>query len=160
MNDGVMRTRYRSRWVDAVGVEDRMRNTAKAARDNRRIAPRQKSFLQGRIFYNHRRASIDCLIRDLSDTGAKLKFSEAIVLPEVMELYIPHKDEFRRARVQWRAGGEIGVAFGEEVDAPSTEVPSTNLPARMRKLESEIAALKRMVKKLRAEMRRTLGEVA
>jgi hypothetical protein len=139
-----------------------MPNTGKATRDNRRIAPRQKSFLQGRIFYNHRRSSVDCLIRDISDIGAKLKFSETVAVPEVMELYIPNKDEFRRARVQWRAGGEMGVAFGEEVDAPSTEAaaPTTDLPARMQKLESDIAALKRIVHELRAEMRKTQGEVA
>ena len=139
-----------------------MPNTGKAARENRRNAPRQKSFLQGRIFYNHRRSSIDCLIRDISDIGAKLKFSEAVAVPEVMELYIPNKDEFRRARVQWRVGGEMGVAFGEELDAPSTEaaVTPTDLPARMQKLESEITALKRIVNELRAEIRKAHGEVA
>ena len=36
----------------------------------KRSSGRQKSFLQGRIFFTHRRNSIDCLIRDISDQGA------------------------------------------------------------------------------------------
>ena len=76
----------------------------------RRSISRQRSFLQGRIFYNSRRSSIDCLIRDISDTGAKLKFSEAVAVPDAMELYIPTKEEIRRragavARRQRTGGG-------------------------------------------------------
>ena len=41
----------------------------------RRISTRQKSFLRGCIQFNHRRTTIDCLVRDISDTGARLIFS-------------------------------------------------------------------------------------
>ena len=34
--------------------------------NDRRTRTRQKSFLQGRIFFNNRRASLDCLVRDFS----------------------------------------------------------------------------------------------
>src|SRR5436190_12856484 len=78
----------------------------------RRTTTRQKSFLQGRILFNNRRSSVDCLVRDISEYGAKLKFSEAITVPEVVELYIPNKDESYRARVQWRLGEGRGVALG------------------------------------------------
>src|SRR5436190_459530 len=78
---------------------------------NRRKSTRQKSFLQGRIYFNNRKSSIDCLIRDLSNEGAKLKFSEAIVAPEAIELYIPARDQYCRAKVLWRHGGEVGVGF-------------------------------------------------
>jgi hypothetical protein len=36
----------------------------------RRTSSRQKAFLQGRIFFNNRRTSVDCLIRDISEQGA------------------------------------------------------------------------------------------
>jgi hypothetical protein len=123
--------------------------------DERRIGTRQKSFLQGRIYYNNRRASIDCLVRDISPTGARLKFSAAVTMPEVVELYIPNKDEFYRAQVQWNRGEEIGVHFmrDEAESAPATggSVPESNLAERMHKLETELAVLKRIVKELRAE---------
>ena len=55
----------------------------------RRITSRQKSFLQGRIFYNHRRSTVDCLVRDVSDTGAKLVFGGTVNIPDVVELSSP-----------------------------------------------------------------------
>ena len=74
--------------------------------DERRVAMRHKSFLQGRIYFNGRRSSVDCLVREISDTGARLKFSTAVVTPDVVELHIPSKDEIRailtHAQGRWR----------------------------------------------------------
>jgi hypothetical protein len=128
----------------------------------RRTGSRKRSFLQGRIFFNNRRSSVDCLVRDISDTGAKLKFSESIVVPEAMELYLPHKEEIHRARVQWRVGDEMGVAFGDETESPSIApgMPARELATRVQRLESEIVALKRFVNELRTEIRKNQGEVA
>ena len=123
---------------------------------------RKRSFLQGRIFYNNRRSSVDCLIRDISDIGAKLKFSESITVPEAMELYIPNKDEFRRARVQWRSGDDMGVAFDEESNAPARPEPGARISqARMQKLEArDRVAQAHLVNELRTEIRKQHGDVA
>ena len=83
----------------------------------RRSAARKKSFLQGRIFFNNRRTSVDCLIRDFCEHGARLTFSSMTATPDVVELYIPNKDESYRAKVQWRNANEIGVGF--ELDEAS-----------------------------------------
>jgi hypothetical protein len=130
--------------------------------EERRAVPRQKSFLQGRIYFNHRRSSIDCLIRDYSEQGARLKFSEAASVPEAIELYIPNKEEIHRARVEWRSGNEMGVSFGEEVHSPSIapEAAQGDLPTRVQRLEAEVATLKRIVNDLRAEIRKQHGEVS
>jgi len=129
----------------------------------RRSSSRQKSFLQGRIYFNNRRSSVDCLIRDYSDTGARLRFSEAANVPEAIELYIPNKDEFHRARIEWRSGNEMGVSFGDEIRAPSITPEAAaqgDLPTRVQRLEAEVAALRRIVNDLRAENRKQHGEVA
>jgi hypothetical protein len=128
----------------------------------RRAVSRQKSFLQGRIYFNHRRSSIDCLIRDYSEQGARLKFSEAANIPDAIELYIPNKEEIHRARVEWRTGNEMGVSFGEEIHSPSTvpEAAQGDLPTRVQRLEAEVATLRRIVNDLRAEIRKQHGEVA
>jgi hypothetical protein len=131
--------------------------------DERRIGTRQKSFLQGRIYYNNRRASIDCLVRDISPTGARLKFPGPVTVPEVVELYIPNKDEFYRAQVQWNRGDEIGVHFvREEAESVPAGGPLTEatLAERMQKLEAEVAGLKRIIKELRAERRDRSGDAA
>ena len=105
--------------------------------NERRSSSRQKSFLQGRIYFNNRRSSVDCLVRDYSEHRRALKFSESITVPEAMELYIPNKEEIHRARVEWRSGNEMGVSFGEEVRAPSIapDAAQGDLPARVQRLE-------------------------
>lgn len=127
----------------------------------RRVSARQKSFLQGRVYFNSRRSSIDCLVRDYSETGARLKLSEAVTVPEAVELYIPNKEEMHRARVEWRSGNEMGLSFGEAARAPSVAPDATgDLAARMQALEVEVAALKRLVNDLRSGIRKRYGEVA
>ena len=128
----------------------------------RRSSARQKSFLQGRIYFNNRRSSIDCLIRDYSDTGARLKLSETAAVPEAIELYIPNKEEIHRARVEWRSGNEMGVSFGEEVRSPSVapDAAQGDLTVRVQTLEAEVASLKRLVNELRVPIRKHYGEVA
>ncbi len=117
----------------------------------RRQSFRQKSFLRGCVHFNKRRGALDCLIRDYSEHGARIIFSESVSVPDLVELYIPHKEQTVRARVQWRCGDEIGLAFPDALRAADGSSDG-ELALRVAHLESEIAALKKLVKKLRAEV--------
>jgi hypothetical protein len=119
----------------------------------RRRAARQKSFLRGRILFNNRRTAVDCLIRDISATGARLIFSDAVSIPDLVDIYIPQKEQTLRAHVQWRHGQEVGVAFPEAGAEPAEQTgASADLAARVQRLEAEIASLKRMLKRLKADV--------
>jgi len=122
--------------------------------NERRTHLRQKSFLHGRIYFNNRRSSLDCLVRDYSDQGARLTVSDSVALPEVIELHVPHKDETHRAKVQWRTGYELGVAFSSDEAAPSIVPDAPDLAARVRRLETEMTALQRKVHELQNELRK------
>jgi len=130
-----------------------------ATSDERRTLLRKRSFLQGRLYFNNRRSSLDCLVRDISDQGAKLKVSDSIAIPEFVELHIPNKDETYRAKVQWRTGFEIGVTFENEQESPSI-VPGAapaDLPERVRRLEAEVASLHRKLNELQNDLRHGQG---
>jgi len=88
-----------------------MSQTAPKLDSDQRIAPRLKALLAAKISFNNGQSTLDCLIRNLSDTGAKLIVSAAVTLPECFDLIIPQKSETRRARIAWRRGEEIGVRF-------------------------------------------------
>jgi hypothetical protein len=122
----------------------------------RRNSARKKSFLQGRVFYNERRSSADCLVRDLSEHGAKLVFSDAVNLPDALDLHLPAKDERHPITVRWRRGDEMGVDFddvgGEADETEAAAAPSDQLD-RLTKLESEFTVLKRVVNELQTEIR-------
>jgi hypothetical protein len=120
----------------------------------RRNTTRKKSFLRGCIYFNHRRSAVDCLIRDISETGARMTFSSTVQIPDVIELYIPQKEQTLRAEVQWRKGDEIGVAFGDTARAPRPAAPhhDAELAERVQALEGEVAELRKMLKRLKNEI--------
>jgi hypothetical protein len=125
----------------------------------RRAVSRQRSFLQGRIFFSNRRTSVDCLIRDFSEHGARLKFSNTTVTPDVVELFIPTKEESYRAKVIWRNADEIGVGFDLEEGSPplAPGMPSGDWLARIHKLEHDLAALQRKFNELQSAVRQIQG---
>jgi hypothetical protein len=120
--------------------------------NERRTAPRQKSFLRGCIYFNNRRSAVDCLVRDISDTGARLIFSSTVAIPDIADLYIPQKEQTLRVHVQWRHGDEAGVTFANVTHTPETAASSeiNELGERIHKLEAEIASLRRIIKRMQA----------
>ena len=121
--------------------------------NERRISPRRKSILQGRIYFNDGRSSFDCTIRDISSTGAKLAFSSAVETPSVIDLYLPNKKETHSAKVMWRRGDEMGVAF----EAAGTPASSSDLSQRLQKLEGVLDELGRVLVELRSELVKLKG---
>jgi hypothetical protein len=117
----------------------------------RRRTARQKSFLRGMIYFNNRRNAVDCLVRDISPYGARLIFSDAVTTPDVLDLYIPQKEQTLRVHVIWRNGQEVGVAFAQATPmVPVAEQPS-DLAERVARLEMEIVGLKRILKKMKTD---------
>ena len=43
----------------------------------RRSIVRHKTFINGRIYFNNRLSSMDCIVRDLTDNGSRLEFSKS-----------------------------------------------------------------------------------
>lgn len=112
---------------------------------------RKRTFLRGRIIFNAGAASMDCVIRDLSETGARLELSETSTLPEVFDLHIPNKDATLRSSMCWRRGGEVGVTFENakrETASSASDAQSAMLVRRVAELEAENAALRSLLTKM------------
>ena len=54
---------------------------------------------------------IDCVIRDISPKGARLRVPDAGAVPQQFELFLKQSGEYRPAQVRWRRGVEVGVSF-------------------------------------------------
>ena len=119
--------------------------------DERRRATRQRTFLRGRVIFDYGRKSADCMIRDMSSHGAKLVFSSAVPIADVVDLQIPAKGETFRARVRWRTEDEAGVCFPGRVQPEPENAPAGDLSSRVATLESELAAIKRQLRRLLQE---------
>ncbi|MCG7393105.1 PilZ domain-containing protein [Microvirga sp. ACRRW] len=79
--------------------------------EQRRASPRTRTLLEGLIVYNNRLSRMECTVRDLSETGACLVFSQPVKVPREFELQIPKRKLTRRAQIMWYDGRHHGVMF-------------------------------------------------
>ena len=80
-------------------------------RDERRAHPRRRVFKRAKVIFNLDRSVMDCMLRDLSQGGARLSCTMAALLPGQFELFFLAEREIRSVRVAWRSATELGVAF-------------------------------------------------
>jgi hypothetical protein len=83
---------------------------------NQRIAPRFRVLGHAQIITQA--GATNCVVRDLSETGAKLGVSTHVRLPAEFDLWFVRRRLKLRVRVRWRKGEFVGVAFCEPEKAP------------------------------------------
>src|SRR3954452_18509216 len=125
-----------------------MSQTAPKLDSDQRIAPRLKALLAAQISFNNGQSTLDCLIRNLSDTGAKLIVSATVTLPECFDLIVPPKSLTRRARIAWRRGEEIGGRFEDASRSDRCDPGASALKWRIRELQTEVARLQSRILQL------------
>lgn len=109
---------------------------------------RNRTYLGGCIQFNHDLSTMDCLIRNLSNEGAKLIYTNSVTVPGEFDLQITAKGYSRRARVVWRRKDEAGVEF---IDNTANIIPiNTDLARRLRASEARNATLKNRIEELQS----------
>jgi hypothetical protein len=87
--------------------------------DEKRQDRRHRVLRKGKIVFNSGSSLIDCVIRDQSLSGAKLRVPAPTELPKTFELLCVAEETLYPAETMWRLGDELGVAFvGEPRRAP------------------------------------------
>ena len=127
--------------------------------DEKRGKPRQKSLLRGVVYFDGSPCAVECVVREMSDAGARLKFETPPLPADGFELDIPMRGLKLRALVKWQQGDEIGVSFAQDAGvAPTitgTDAPpptQEELAMRVVRLEGELAALHHLVKRLQQKI--------
>lgn len=83
-------------------------------RANRRGGERARVNKRGKLVLPHLNATIDCIVLDVSTTGARLRINSSLVAPDEFELMLPHQAHRRRVKVRWRRQKELGVEFTDQ----------------------------------------------
>jgi hypothetical protein len=78
--------------------------------DNKRDSPRLRTIKGGSILFGFAPA-IDCIIRNMSKTGAMLAVESPVGIPDDFILLIKPELTKRACHVMWRAPDRIGVKF-------------------------------------------------
>lgn len=98
--------------------------------DSPRGHPRQRTLKGARIVFNNGHSSIDVVVRDISDSGAKLKLGTASwVAPDAFDLIIQNPGSGIAARYhcekRWQRGDLVGARFVETPPKRPPAIPAT-----------------------------------
>jgi hypothetical protein len=78
----------------------------------RRKAKRQDLHYGAYVVTTDGKLKRDCVIEDISATGAKLSVNNPVDIPEEFLLFFSERGGSKRScRVTWRAVGQLGVTF-------------------------------------------------
>jgi hypothetical protein len=77
----------------------------------RRSTPRQRVLKGAIIHFNKGYGALECVVRNLSENGARLAFGETTAVPPAFDLKIAGSDTVRAASVRWRTPDAVGVSL-------------------------------------------------
>jgi hypothetical protein len=89
---------------------DNRGNEARAAvLEDRRNRARMRALKSAKIVFNNRWSIIDCMVRNLSDTGCCLQIGDPVGVPDKFELEVGGTKH--ACKVVWRTDNRVGVQF-------------------------------------------------
>ena len=112
----------------------------------------RKTLLPGIIYFDERKRTVQCTIRELSVEGATLSCESAhAFIPKFVELYIPNWGKVYPAAIKERHANELFVTFIQDAPASGTSSSDcdTSLLQRVQLLEVEMSKLKQMLNDLK-----------
>src|ERR1700742_2890234 len=118
------------------------------AMQDRRQTTRDKVLYGGVADTGEAGSAKNCVVRNISDKGASIEFSNAVRFPrdkEQMSLTIARKGRSFLAKIIWWRDNFVGVAFSDE---KPYELPGSDLAERLRRSEQKKAQLQRRIKEL------------
>ena len=116
---------------------------------DRRKSVRDKVIYGGVAEIGERGATRDCVVRNISEQGAGIEFSNVIKLPkQQISLTIARKGRSFLARIIWWRDNFVGVAFNSDT---SSELPVSDLEERLRKSEQKKRQLQHRINELLGE---------
>ena len=68
----------------------------------RRQYPRNRVYYGGMVAFNARNSTLACVVRNVSNRGAKIEFDNSTLLPDRVDFQIARRDLSCSARLVWR----------------------------------------------------------
>jgi hypothetical protein len=110
---------------------------------DRRHSVRDKVLLGG-VAKIDENSTMDCVVRNFSESGACVEFDASAKLPKEMNLTITRKGRSFIATMIWRQANRVGLAFRTMI----TDAPADDLDARLRRSEKKKRQLQRRINEL------------
>lgn len=108
---------------------------ARTEATQRRGTSRQRCFFACRIVFGPEAFTLDATIRDVSDTGARIRLPSPMPLPKSFRVIL-RDGMCQETEIVWRRGQELGVRFLVPVDLQDPTDASVRM---LRRLWAEMA---------------------
>ena len=119
-----------------------------------RQGERVRALLRARIIFNNQNSTIDCTIRNISTSGAKIELGNTASVPAEFDLEIMQRGQIYRARIVWRDVAALGVTFIEANAATQpADMSVERLKKENRQLRATIAMLSKRLEDLGQDVR-------
>jgi hypothetical protein len=97
--------------------------TSKAPENDLRRSARVRTFFSGRIVFRDGAYAYDCIVRDLSEGGARVEIQAARMLPKRF-YFLSSKEEIAYdSELVWRTPLMAGIKFLESIHLPTCKDP-------------------------------------
>jgi hypothetical protein len=110
-----------------------------------RKSMRKRTFLGGGLAFQGRYATLDCTVRNLSETGARIAVDGSAILPDEFDFMLTRNDRAYRARLVWRNAEAAGLDLRA---ADTSSIVTLDWARKLRGHERETANLRRRVSDL------------
>lgn len=115
----------------------------------RRLTQRARVIYGGTIAYNQRQSTLDCVVQNYSDAGAKVVLDNPALLPDRIDLLISRKGSAHAASIVWRNENEAGLSFRPSAEANAPV--SLDWARRLRDCEADRQSLRARLAQLSSE---------
>lgn len=106
-------------------------DTEVAADRESRAESRRRTLFSGKIIFNQQSSVLNCIVRNISESGACLEIESLVGVPERFELLVERAGIRANYRIIWWHGKRIGV-FRVIEDTMLESVTSERKPKKLR----------------------------
>ncbi|MDQ6433570.1 PilZ domain-containing protein [Mesorhizobium sp. LHD-90] len=78
---------------------------------DRRQEDRRRVFKGARLTFNKGYGAFECVVRNVSESGARLVFGDTSAIPSHFDLLMSGEERARKATVRWRSVTALGVSL-------------------------------------------------
>ena len=82
--------------------------------EEKRATTRRRTLRAAKIVYGDYRYIVDCVVRDTSSGGLRIRCDHAHEIPQDFFIFDPTEQSLRRTEVIWRRENELGLQFTSE----------------------------------------------
>ncbi len=80
---------------------------------------RSPTYLGASIYFDDKSSTFDCLVKNLSENGARLAIDTVWDIPRNFRLYIPKYNDYYTCLTKWKTHNNLGVHFSKLLKSKS-----------------------------------------